>query len=167
MDISFRQLKGSELEVAYGVLVGAVDWLLSKGIRQWTRPYPRHLYEDAQRKGENYGLFCGDELLVVGTLHRCTYEEWKEEMGTEPRWWLSRLAVRPDRHGEGLGHRAVDEVIQHLLKQRVSELWLDCVEGRLPSLYEASGFKPIATKAVVYLRGTLNMVLMKYELQSM
>src|SRR5687768_7951939 len=101
--IVFRKVRSDEFHLAHGILISAADWLLSKGIRQWTISYPKELYLTCQEKGWNYALEADGELAVVVTLSWELPAEWAETLGTTPVWWLSKLAAAPAYRGLGFG----------------------------------------------------------------
>src|SRR5436190_23307939 len=95
----FRKLRPDELAVAHAILVSAADWLISKGIRQWTTAYPKELYLACQEKGCNYGLVSDGQLAVVLTLSREIPIEWADCFTTTRVWWLSKVATAPSCRG--------------------------------------------------------------------
>src|SRR5688572_9947317 len=141
----FRKLRPEEVDVAHGILVSAADWLISKGIRQWTTAYPKELYLACQEKGWNYGLMSDGQLAVILTLSWELRSEWADCFGTTPVWWLSKLATAPGYRGLGLGALAVRHATSTLLAQGADRLCLDCVhsKGFLVDFYRGLGFKMI------------------------
>ena len=164
--IQFRKLQHEECDRAYGIICGTVDWLLSKNIRQWTVPLPRHIYEDRQHKEQNFTLTCDGELAVVLSLGKEADPHWKEYLGLEEHWWLSTMATASSFRGRQMGRRAIQEAAIFLQNKGVEELYLDCVHGNgfLPKYYESLGFTIITRKNIEYPRGTFDMVLMRRNL---
>lgn len=165
-DAVFRSLQAEELDLAHDVLVSAADWLVSKGIRQWTTAYAKELYRAHQEKGWNYGLFIDGHLAVVVTLAYEPTNTWTESIGTEPAWWMSKLATAPTYHGRGVGARAVREACRLLASRGAKRLYLDCVHGSgvLVSFYERAGFSRIDRRPVQFATGEFDMVLMSAAL---
>jgi RimJ/RimL family protein N-acetyltransferase len=168
MNIEFRGLRDDELDAAYGIICDAVDWLLSKNIRQWTVPLPRREYEKRQRKGQNYALVCDGKLAVVLSLLRVANPDWKEQLSVDKHWWLSTAVTAQGFHGRDMGRRAIQEAINFLRRNAVEEVYLDCARGSsfLAQYYESLGFERVARKDIEYPLGTFDMVLMKKVLQS-
>jgi GNAT superfamily N-acetyltransferase len=162
----FRKLRPEEFDVAHGILVSAADWLISKGIRQWTTAYPKELYLVCQEKGWNYGLMSDGQLTVILTLSRELPSQWADCFGTTPVWWLSKLATAPGCRGLGLGTLAVRQAISALTAQGANRLCLECVHGKgfLVDFYQGLGFKTINRRAVQFSTGLFDMVLMELKL---
>jgi len=162
----FRKLGPEEFDVAHGILVSAADWLISKGIRQWTTAYPKELYLVCQEKGWNYGLMSDGQLAVILTLSWQIPSEWADCFGTTPVWWLSKLATAPGYRGLGLGTLAVRQAISALSAQGADRLCLDCVHGQgfLVDFYRGFGFKTVNRRAVQFSTGLFDMVLMELKL---
>jgi ribosomal protein S18 acetylase RimI-like enzyme len=162
----FRKLRPEEFVVAHGILVAAANWLVSKGIRQWTTEYPMELYLASQQKDWNYGLVSDGQLAVILTLSWEIPSEWADCFGTTPVWWLSKLATAPDYRGLGLGALAVRQAINALSVQGADRLCLDCVHGNgfLVDFYRDLGFKTINRRTVQFSTGLFDMVLMELKL---
>jgi GNAT superfamily N-acetyltransferase len=162
----FRKLRPEEFAVAHGILVSAADWLISKGIRQWTTAYPKELYLASQEKGWNYGLMSDGRLAVILTLSWEIPSEWADCFGTTPVWWLSKVATAPGYRGLGLGALAVRQAISALSAQGADRLCLDCVHGKgfLVDFYRGLGFKTINRRIVQFSTGLFDMVLMELKL---
>ncbi len=162
----FRKLRPEEFDVAHGILVSAAEWLISKGIRQWTTAYPKQMYLACQEKGWNYGLVSDSQLMVIMTLSHGPAPEWADCFGTASVWWLSKLATAPGYRGLGLGARAVRQAISVLSAQGADRLCVDCVHGKgfLVDFYRRLGFETIARRNVQFSTGLFDMVLMELKL---
>jgi ribosomal protein S18 acetylase RimI-like enzyme len=160
-----RKLRPDEFDVAHGILVNAADWLMCKGIRQWTTAYPKELYRACQKKGWNYGLISDGQLVVIVTLSWELPAEWADCFGT-PVWWMSKLATAPGYRGLGLGAMAVRQAIRALSVKGADRLYLDCVHGTgfLVDFYRALGFNTINRRNVQFSTGLFDMVLMELKL---
>ena len=164
MGVEFRRLRDDEVDEACGILTAAAEWLMSRGIRQWTEAFPRHLYQQYQERGENFALVRDARLVAIATLTPAAPPEWSEELRDRPIWWISKLAVAPDCHGQRLGRRMVEEVLKHLRQLDAMDAWLDCVQGPLRSFYESLGFLRVESKVVDFTTGPLHLVLMTRRL---
>jgi ribosomal protein S18 acetylase RimI-like enzyme len=165
-DPLLRQLRTEEFDVAHRILLSAADWLMSKGIRQWTTAYPKDLYRACQEKGWNYGLISDGQLAVIMTLSWELPIEWADCFGMTPVWWLSKLATAPAYRGLGLGGLAVRQAIAALSAKGADRLYLDCVHGTgfLVDFYRGLGFKMINRRNVQFSTGLFDMVLMELSL---
>ena len=162
-NLKFRKVCDSEFDQAYSIICDAVDWLLSKNIRQWTVPLPRKIFRDQQRNSQNYTLICDGILAVVLSLLKESSPHWLDQTGPAECWWLSTVATASDCRGRGLGRKAIEEAKNHLCGMGVEEVYVDCVygDGFLPKYYEFLGFELLARKKIEYSTGLFDMVLMR------
>ncbi len=163
--LQFRKLRNSEFDQAHGIICEAVEWLLSKNIRQWTLPLPRHIYRTWQEKGQNYALICNGELAVILSLVKETSQHWRDKTGPQPCWWLSTVATSTEFRGRELGRTAIERAKMHLATLGVKEIYLDCVYGNgfLSEYYRSLSFVPLVRKTIQYPIGLFDMLLMKGE----
>jgi ribosomal protein S18 acetylase RimI-like enzyme len=160
----FRQLGYGDVDAAVAMLNAAAEWLMARGIRQWTTTYPRELYQRSQERGENFGLFDGDRVMAIATVTSAP-PEWQVELNGQDVRWITKLAVAPDCHGRGLGRRLAEELLEHLRREGAARAWLDCKNGPLVAFYESLGFARTTNKVVEFDSGPLDVVLMKRELE--
>lgn len=163
--VTFRRLENREVDAAVAILDAAAEWLLARGIRQWTTTYPRELYQRAQEHGENFGLLDGDRVVAIVTVTTAP-PEWEAELRGEDVRWITKLAVAADCHGHGFGRRLAQEVLEHLRREGAPRAWLDCRNGPLVAFYGSLGFERMTNKVVEFATGPLDVVLMKKELRS-
>jgi ribosomal protein S18 acetylase RimI-like enzyme len=156
----FRRLNESDVDAAVAILDAAAEWLLARGIRQWTTTYPRELYQQSQDRGEHFGLFDGDRLLAIVTVTSAP-SEWQTELSGPDVRWITKLAVAPGCHGRGLGRRLAEKVLEQLRREGAGGAWLDCRNGPLVAFYESLGFERVTNKVVHFATGPLDLVLMK------
>jgi GNAT superfamily N-acetyltransferase len=163
----FRQLSTNELGLGYSVYLSAFEWLNAHGIRQWLVPLPRSVYTTRQERGENYGLFVADQLVVIVSLGPDTPPEWAEVLTESETWWIHTLAIKSDYHGRGLGALTLQHSLAYLKAQGLSKIYLDCLAGFLPTYYARLGFTQLSAKNHTYPSGntTFPIVLMKKDLR--
>jgi len=161
--MSFRRLDDDDVDAAVAILAAASEWLLARGIRQWTTAYPRELYQRLQDRGENFGLFADDRLAAIVTLTDAP-PEWNTELAGQRVRWISKLAVAPDCHGRGFGGQMMEHALQQLRQERARHAWLDCRNGPLVAFYESLGFERVTAKVVEFPDVILELVLMKKDL---
>ena len=161
--LAFRQLQDSDVDAAVAILDAAAEWLLARGIRQWTTTYPRELYQQSQDRGGNFGLFEDDRLVAIVTVTGAP-PEWQAELSGEDVRWITKLAVAADCHGRNLGRRLAEETLKQLRREGARSAWLDCRNGPLVAFYESLGFERVTAKVVNFATGPLDVVLMKREL---
>ncbi len=164
-ELVFRSLRTYEIDEAYAVYLEACAWLRRQEIRLWLQPLPREKFMDRQQRGELFGLFAGRELAVVLAVANEAPEHWRDELGSEPCWWLGTIATAAKFRGRGLGERAVAEAVKWLGRRGVAEVLLDCATGFLPRLYQRCGFWALIEKDVALAGGdTHPLVLMKMDI---
>jgi ribosomal protein S18 acetylase RimI-like enzyme len=158
--LAFRRLQDSEVDTAVAILNAAAEWLMARGVRQWTTTYPRELYQRSQDRGENFGLFEDDRLVAIVTVTGAP-PEWQVELRGQNVRWITKLAVAADCHGRGLGRRLALEAIAQLRRDGAARVWLDCRNGPLVAFYESLGFERLTNKVVEFATGPLDLVLME------
>jgi ribosomal protein S18 acetylase RimI-like enzyme len=161
----FRLLQQGDVDSAVAILDAASQWLLARGIRQWTTAYPRDLYQQLQERGESFGLFEEGRLVAIVTLTGPP-PEWDAELSGQSVRWISKLAVAPDCHGRSLGRLMAGHALDQLRRDGASQAWLDCRNGSLVAFYESLGFEQVTAKVVDFPDVSLELVLMKRDLQT-
>ena len=161
--VVFRRLSDNDIDAAVAILAAAAEWLLARGIRQWTTTDPHKLRQELRDDGQRYGLFENDRLVCVVTLTSAP-PEWDAELRGHDARWISKLAVAPDSHGRGLGRRMMEEALEQLRSEGARRAWLDCRNGPLVAFYEYLGFEQVTNKVVDFPTGPLDVVLMKKDL---
>jgi ribosomal protein S18 acetylase RimI-like enzyme len=151
---SFRALRSDEVDAAYDLYLRVCAWLKKKGVKQWLLPKLKEKFEERQERGENYGLFLGNELGAIVTLGFEVHPQWPEELGPDKCWWLHTLAVAPEFRGLRLGEATVAEAVSLLRSRAAGQLFLDCAaEGVLPAYYRKLGFTTVARKNITFPSG--------------
>jgi len=163
MAFVFRKLADGDVDAAVAILDAASVWLLARGIRQWTTAYPRDLYQQAQDRRENFGLFDSQRVIAIVTLTTAP-PEWTTELAGKDVRWISKLAVAPDCHGRGIGREMGMHAIEQLRRDGADRAWLDCRNGPLVAFYESLGFERVTNKVVEFSTGPLDLMLMTREL---
>jgi predicted N-acetyltransferase YhbS len=152
-------LQDADVDAAVAILNAAAEWLMARGIRQWTTTYPRELYRQGQDRGEHFGLFDNERLIAIVTLTSAP-PEWEVELRGQEVRWMSKLAVAADCHGRGLGRRLAQEAIERLRRENAPRVSLDCRHGPLVAFYQSLGFERVTNKVVDFATGPLDLVLM-------
>jgi hypothetical protein len=147
---SFRRLiTTDEFEAAYSIIFEVTEWLLSKGIQQWTLPFPRDLYLQRHELGENYGLYHRDQLAgVVSLTPNQIPSVWEENVVDDDFTWLGTLATAIPFKGQGLGVVLLQEAEYFLRNQTNEVIYLDCYcgAGVLPHFYRSNGYEQLTRK---------------------
>jgi GNAT superfamily N-acetyltransferase len=135
----FRRLNLPEAELGHAILVETIAWLAGKNIQLWTEPLPREIYFARQERGENFGLFVGEDLAAVLALIDVP-PYWKNDVQPGARW-LSTLATARNFHGGGWGRRAVECACEWLANEDIPAVYLDTKPGFLEEFYLDLGFQ--------------------------
>ena len=165
----FRRILDDEVEKAYSIICARTDWLNSKGIKQWTEPLPRNVFDDRQRNGDNYGLFKGNDICAIISIVKTCVPWWADETNNEPKWWFETLATRIEFAGMRLGEETIKRAIGQMRSTGSDCVYADCVKGDgfLQQYYEELGFITILEKEIEFPKcGLLKMILMKSDLRA-
>ena len=166
-NMRFRKVRPSEADHAYSIICETVEWLRSKNIKQWTEPLPREVFDSRQLNGENFALVLDGSLAVVLSIVKESPTQWLAETKGRAVWWLCTLATANQFRGRDLGRVAVERAIEHVRREGVEELFLDCPYGNgfLPWFYESLGFECAHRKIVDWPKcGPTDMVLMRCQI---
>jgi ribosomal protein S18 acetylase RimI-like enzyme len=162
-------LGADEEQAGYRVISDSVDWQKRKGIDLWDRPLPRDVYSARHRRGGNFGVFSGGDLLAVVSIVRGAPAYWTAEAGEPDAAWVCTLATAESHHGRGVGRAAVDMAVDYLKRRGEPEAWLDCKPGFLEEFYKSAGFWRVRRQSVAMARPDLpcrclEVVLMRQDL---
>ncbi len=160
----FRKVEPSELDTAYSIHCETVDWLLAKGVRQWTRPVPKDIFESRQKQNELFCLDTDKTIVAVVSIAIRSSGNWENELGPGKFLFLSTLSTGNAFRGKEYGKFLLEMTIQHIeVEPTKDEIYLDCVVGSgfLPNFYRTFGFIDVARKNIEYPSGIFDMLLMK------
>ena len=165
---SFRRLTNAEAERGYEILVETVAWLREKQIQLWETPLPRAIYFARQNRGENFGVFEGEELVCVVSLLPEVPTYWRDLVPEADVFWLSTLATSPAHKGERWGEKCV-ELALDWAREEGKTVYLDCAPGFLADFYAKLGFEKLETRDLelshVAPHSQFEAVLMKHPLK--
>jgi hypothetical protein len=161
-NLTFRQLEPHEVDAGYAVLLDVFGWMQHQGIRQWSRPLPREIYDQRHARGENFGLFAGGGIDCIVSLVRGIPEHWHAEVPRHDAMWLATLACR--RHGQGLGRTTVGRALAWQRDFGEKEVYLDCKRGVLDLYYAELGFARVVDKMLVFGEKRIDATLMRADL---
>ena len=163
----FRRLHDDEVDAALAIITEVTDWLATKGVRQWSEPLPRDVYEQRQEHGENYGLLVDQELAAVVSLIEFRPDYWSEYLPKTPFKWMATLASSRKFKGQKLGELAISEAEHFVTVEGLPAIYLDCVygQGTLPEFYPWLGYQAVARKDLTFAWGTFDSMLMRKSLK--
>jgi GNAT superfamily N-acetyltransferase len=138
-----RVAQPSDSSVVAGVLSAAAAKLIQRGQGLWTEA---EVSEAAIAPHVASGLYFvgidGPEVVAVFRLQMQDRAFWPDiPDGTSA--YLHKLAVHPNKQGQGLAHDLLAEAVRVTRARRLRFLRLDCVSGRpkLRGVYESFGFR--------------------------
>ena len=133
----------AESSLVADVLSAAAAKLVERGQGLWTSS---EVSEPAVAPNVAGGLYFvgieGAEVVGVFRLQLQDRAFWPEiPDGTSV--YLHKLAVRPERHGQGLAHELLAHAVRLTRERGLRFLRLDCISGRpkLRAVYESFGFR--------------------------
>jgi GNAT superfamily N-acetyltransferase len=166
--MEFRNLKDRDVENAYSILCWRIEYLLSKGIKQYEHPYPpKDIFLDRQRNNYNYALYDDSTLaIIVSLMPNYKPGGWISELKIENFIWVTSLFSSKEYKGKNLGYFILDEIGTFAKTKGYNSLILDCYlgDGFLVKYYNQKGYKEIARKEVEYPNRIFQAVLMEKEL---
>lgn len=105
------------------LLDARTTWLQSQGTDQWSTRAFSPVMADAIERGETWLLYDDDQAIATLTLTTIADPDfWSPEERLVPAYYLSKLATRLDRRGEGLGALLIDWATGYASERGV--LWL-------------------------------------------
>jgi GNAT superfamily N-acetyltransferase len=138
-----RVAQPAESWLVADVLSAAAAKLVQRGHGLWTSA---EVSEAAVAPHVASGLYFvgidGAEVIGVFRLQMQDRAFWPEiPDGTSA--YLHKLAVRPERHGQGLAHELLGHAVRLTRERSLRYLRLDCMAGRpkLRAVYESFGFR--------------------------
>lgn len=99
------------------------------GLTHWLPAYPLHLLREAMEKGHVYEAVDADERRVatftLGLGAPPYYRGIRWALEGEPAAYVTRLAVRPDEQGRGVGRWCMAWIEEEVRGQGVASVRLD------------------------------------------
>ena len=152
MTDTFKVRRGmaDDFELVLGMIDEAASWLQTKGTDQWATPWPtRQARDERVRRGLRNGdtWVVEDDGAAVATI---TYRRsgnqrlWGPQEGREAAVYVSRLIVRREYAGKGIGAALLDWAAQRAVRDWSAQwiridVWTTNVA--LHKYYENQGFK--------------------------
>jgi GNAT superfamily N-acetyltransferase len=166
--MEFRNLKDCDVENAYSILCWRIEYLLSKGIKQYEYPYPpKDVFVIRQKNNFNYALYDDKKLaLIVSLIQNYKPDGWINEIKKDNFLWVTSLFSSKEYKGRNLGYVILDKIDTYAKEKGYNSLFLDCFlgDGFLVKYYNQKGYKEIARKEVEYPNRKFQAVLMEKEL---
>jgi GNAT superfamily N-acetyltransferase len=161
--IRFRRLVPAEFDAAYTIVREAAIWLRERDLPTWL--VPDDIYQQRHMRGENYGLFMGDELRAVVTLTRYRPRSWAEYLPETEFIWLATLASQRQYKGQNLGRALLAHAEAFVQQQGIQSIYLDCYysRGLLPHYYDQAGYHWIARQDLIFEDGSVHDSVLMYK----
>jgi GNAT superfamily N-acetyltransferase len=141
MTYTLTRATAADEAIVTEMLAGRVEWLASRGLDQWSAKDPARSTAATIAAGETWLLKDDATGTAVGTLTMTTRPDrdfWHDRV---PALYLSKLATRPDRAGEGLGQLLLHAAYLYGHKRQVTLLRWDVwrTNTRLQDYYRGLG----------------------------
>jgi hypothetical protein len=165
------ELKNRDMETASKIIIWQTNYLKSKKIDQYRKPYPdmTELIK-RQEKGFNYGLYeiNQDKLAAfVSLIPNHIPDGWKEFEPKERYIWLTSLFTAKEFKGQNTGYTILHKITDKLKLENFKHVILDCHVGFgdfLVDYYRKDNYKEIARRVMTYPTNTFKAVLMKKDI---
>lgn len=147
-DLHIRPARLEELGSVETLLIGASQWLASRGIDQWQYPPHRDRVVQAINRGVCFLAF--RDGMPIGTIQVDDYadpEFWTDEDQPETALYVHRMAVSRSASGQNLGGAMLDWAARRAADAGKSLLRLDAwkTNSGLQRYYLAQGFEYVKT----------------------
>lgn len=141
----FRQASPDEVEEVFGMVLGRMAWMDSRGIRQWNvtgyvERFPLEYYRKMQEEGRLYVLVSRSEgkIVCVGVLIESDFR-WGDD--DTPALYLHNFAS--DSNHKGSGSAYLEEAEKLALSMGKKYMRLDCARDNtfLNGYYSERGYE--------------------------
>lgn len=138
-----------DLELLLDFRREASEWLGTRGIDQWRKPYPPDLMLASIKSGTVYLFSENGQTVATVTLDEEDLEPgaWTEEELQEPALYIHKLTVRREHSGRDLGARILDWAGDRAACSGAEWLRLDAwtTNPKLHEYYLRQGFQHVRT----------------------
>jgi ribosomal-protein-alanine N-acetyltransferase len=123
------------------------------GAEEWT---PATFWSELAQSDSRYYRVALDGEDVVGYAGLCTYDDQS---------WVQNIAVRPDRHGQGIGAALLDDLLAEAVRRGVKQVALEvrADNSTAQRLYARRGFEAVAVRRGYYQPSNTDAVVMVRE----
>jgi ribosomal protein S18 acetylase RimI-like enzyme len=140
-----RPARPEDAAAIHALLAAAGEALGRQGFRNWLSPYPVDRIRSDIRDREVFVVEDRSELVATYTLGGegiPPYEPAPWPVTTLQARYLNRLAVHPNRQGEGLGSWCLARIAEHCRTSGVAAVRCDVLaaNGELCAFYERHGY---------------------------
>lgn len=161
--MTLRGLVAADFEAAYMIVREAAMWLRERDLPTWL--VPQDIYRQRHLRGENYGLFMGNDLRAVVTLTTYRPGSWAQYLPETEFIWLATLASLRQCKGQNLGRVLLAQAETFVQQQGIYSIYLDCYysRGLLPHYYEQAGYHWIARQDLIFEDGSAHDSVLMYK----
>lgn len=139
----------NDLELLLDFRREASEWLGTRGIDQWRKPYPPDLMLASIKSGTVYLFSENGQTVATVTLDEEDLEPgaWTEQELQEPALYVHKLTVRREHSGRNLGARILDWAGDRAARSGAKWLRLDAwtTNPKLHAYYLGQGFRHVRT----------------------
>ena len=120
--LELRPATFAQLKEIVSLIDDSADWLRSRGIDQWDKPWPNRAGRDSRieahlQAGKTWIAWDGDVAAATITADHHPDPHWPEPLQREPAVYLHRLVVDLPYRGHGLGAALIDWAGQDALRR--------------------------------------------------
>lgn len=144
--VTFRALGADEVPQMRALILARVAWMDEVGIHQWNDTdydgvYPLAYYEECFARGELYGLFDGDGVMLAVAALKERDERWEQD--GKAAFYVHHLASRIG--ARGAGSQCLLAIEDHARATGKTHVRLDSAvdNATLTAYYEARGYRPV------------------------
>ena len=142
----FRRLAEGEVSLMRALILSRVAWMDEVGIHQWNDTdydtvYPPAYYRQCFEKGELYGLFDGEGVMLAAAALKENDARWPSD--NTPAYYVHHLASRLG--AKGAGARCLAAIEEHARRNGKAYVRLDSAVDNemLREYYTARGYIPV------------------------
>lgn len=147
----YRRLSKADRFTLHKFRKDAEAWLAAKGLDQYqSNPRALETIDSALAQGQFVGLEAEGELVAAGAWVEANPMFWTPEERQQSAWYVGRLMVSGQHHGQGYGETLLNRFMVGEARQSgASYVRLDCWRSNsaLHEYYQRLGFEHIRTVA--------------------
>jgi len=153
MQLTVRQAKPNEIDIAFDMFRKAALWLKERGLTYWQgflEPIPDYKKWVQEGFDNNYFYFVQNESGEIAAVYRLQFEDelfWGKR--NEKAGYFHSFTTDRKYYGTGLGAKILKMVEDDLRDKGYDYMRLDCNE-HLAKYYQGLGFVPVGETSFSY-----------------
>jgi len=145
------QATQKDFKVLYQILLECSNWLKSKGVPQWEKPYPAERFKSDIESGHVYYFVKFGQIVGMATIQTAKPDYYPDNLFDDIKvWYVCRVAVPRKMKNRFLGQQIFEVIQVEEKKSGIAALRIDIAETNpfLLDYYGNFGF-------VELMRGTI------------